>query len=153
MSYVGTSNATSPTLLVTERSRNSTTILSNITNTVASENSWCGIVSVIVCFCFAVVLMIAIGIWHVRKRQIMKTRRRSGIHRISWDGLSISSQFHAKLQLNKNIYKWLLSQWDSIRFERIYDEMNCFVWKGILFWILSFSSRHLPRVIWKLVLC
>lgn len=71
MSYVETSNATSPTLLVTERSRNSTTTLSNTTNTVASENSYCGNVFVIVCFCFAVVLMIAIGIWHVRKRQIM----------------------------------------------------------------------------------
>lgn len=34
MSYVETSNANSPTLLVTERSRNSTTILSNTTNTV-----------------------------------------------------------------------------------------------------------------------
>lgn len=74
MCNVGTSNATSHTLLVKERSRNSTITLSNTTNTVASENSSCGIVSVIICFCFAVVCMIAIGIWQVRKRQIMKNR-------------------------------------------------------------------------------
>lgn len=88
MSYVETSNATSPTLLVTERSRNSTTILSNTTNTVSSENSYCGIVFVITCFCFAVVLMIAIGIWHVRKRQIMKTREgQESIESIETDSL------------------------------------------------------------------
>lgn len=88
MSYVETSNATSPTLLVTERSRNSTTILSNTTNTVSSENSYCGIVFVITCFCFAVVLMIAIGIWHVRKRQKMKTREgQESIKSIETDSL------------------------------------------------------------------
>lgn len=88
MSYVETSNANSPTLLVTERSRNSTTILSNITNTVSSENSYCGIVFVITCFCFAVVLMIAIGIWHVRKRQKMKTREgQESIKSIETDSL------------------------------------------------------------------
>lgn len=32
----------------------------------------------------------------------------------------------------------------------IIDERNFCVWKGILFWILSFSSRHLSRVIWKI---
>lgn len=96
MSYVETSNATSPTLLVTERSRNSTTILSNTTNTVASENSSCGTVSVNICFCFAVVCMIAIGIWHVRKRQIMKTREGQESNK-SVETDSISPQCHAKL--------------------------------------------------------
>lgn len=83
MSYVETSNAISPTLMVTQRSRNSTTTLSNTTNTVASE-----IFFVIVCFCFAVVLMIAIGIWHVRKRQIMKTREgQESIESVETDSL------------------------------------------------------------------
>lgn len=38
-----------------------------------------------------------------QKKTNNENSRRSGIHRIHWDGLSISSQFHAKLQLNKNI--------------------------------------------------
>lgn len=56
-------------LMVTGRSYNSTIAIRTPTNTMDSENLFCGIVSFIIYFCF-----IMIGIWIVRKRQLMKTR-------------------------------------------------------------------------------
>lgn len=68
----GASYDTSSSLLVTGLSQNSTIALSTTTNTMDSENSACGIVSFFILF-FAVIIMIAIGIWLV-KNKMMKTQ-------------------------------------------------------------------------------
>lgn len=65
---------TSSSLMVTGRSHNSTIAISITANTLDSENPFCGIDFFIVFLCFALVIIIASGIWLVRKRQIMKTR-------------------------------------------------------------------------------
>lgn len=70
----GTSYDTSSSLMVTVRSQNSTISISTPTNTMDSENSFNGIVLLITCFWFALVFMIAIGVWLVRKRQMIKTQ-------------------------------------------------------------------------------
>lgn len=155
MSYVETSNATSPTLLVTERSRNSTTILSNTTNTVSSENSYCGIVSVIICFCFAVVLMIAIGIWHVRKRQIMKTREgQESIESIETDSL-FPPNFMRNCNWTKictNDYYQNVIQSDlrgyMTRWTDMFEKEYCF---GFLFFKPTFTKSNLKN--WWYVKC
>lgn len=69
-----TSYNTSSKVLVTGRSQNSTIATSTPTNIMDSENSFCGIVFLIFCFCLAMVILIAIGVWLVRKRRIMKTQ-------------------------------------------------------------------------------
>lgn len=71
---IGASYETSTSFMVTGRSHNSTIATSNPTNIMDSENSFRGIVFFIICLCFALVIIIAIGIWLVRKRRIMKTQ-------------------------------------------------------------------------------
>lgn len=65
---------TSSSLMVTGRSHKSTIAISTTANTWDSENSFCGIDFFIVFLSFALVTIIASGIWLVRKRRIMKTR-------------------------------------------------------------------------------
>lgn len=69
-----TSYNTSSKLLVTGQSQNSTIATSTPTNIMDSENSLCGIVFLIFCFCFAMGILIAIGVWLDRKRKTMKTQ-------------------------------------------------------------------------------
>lgn len=69
-----TSYNTSFKVLVTGRSQNSTIATSTPTNIMDSENSFCGIVFLIFCVCFAMAILIAVGVWLVRKRKIMKTQ-------------------------------------------------------------------------------
>lgn len=69
-----TSYNTSSKLLVTGQSQNSTIATSIPTNIMDSENSLCGIVFLIFCFCFAMGILIAIGVWLDRKRKTMKTQ-------------------------------------------------------------------------------
>lgn len=71
---LGTSYVTGSSLLVPVESYNLSIAISTTTNTMDTGNSFCGIVFFIICFCFALVIMIPIGIWLVRKRKIMKTQ-------------------------------------------------------------------------------
>lgn len=73
-SSIGASYDTSTSFMVTSRSHNTTIALSTSTDTMDSENSFCGIVSFIISCCFALVIMIAIGIWFVRKRRKIKSK-------------------------------------------------------------------------------
>lgn len=89
---------TSSSLMVTGRSHNLTIAISTTTNTLESENSFCGIDFFIVFLCFALVIIIAGGIWLVRKRRIdNENSRKSGTQRVDTIGDSVSSQFHSKL--------------------------------------------------------
>lgn len=72
---IGASYDASSILMVTGRSFNSTNPTSVPTNTIDSESSLSGIVSFIIFVCFALVTLIAFGIWLSRKRRIMKTRK------------------------------------------------------------------------------
>lgn len=74
-SAIGASFNTSSSYMVTGLSQNSTIAISIPTNTLDSENLFCGIVSFKIYFCFALIIMIAIGIGIVRKRRMMKTRK------------------------------------------------------------------------------
>lgn len=65
---VGTSYVTSSSLMRTGRLQDSTTAISTTTYTMDSESSFCGIVSLKIYFSFALIIMIAIGIWLVRKK-------------------------------------------------------------------------------------
>lgn len=65
---------TSSSLMVTGRSHNLTIAISTTATTLDSENLFCGIDFFIVFLCFSLVIIIASGIWLVRKRRIMKTR-------------------------------------------------------------------------------
>lgn len=60
---------TSSGLLVTAESYNSTIAVSTPTNTMDHDTSSCGIVSLIMYFCFALVIMIAIAFCLAKKRQ------------------------------------------------------------------------------------
>lgn len=71
---IGASYETSTSFMVTGRSHNSTIATSTPTNIMDSENSFCGIVFFMICLCFALVIIIAIGICLDRKRRIMKTQ-------------------------------------------------------------------------------
>lgn len=71
---IGASYDTSSSLMATGRSHNPTTAISTTTNTLDSEYSVCGFVFFIICFCFALAIMVAIGIRLVGKRRIMKTQ-------------------------------------------------------------------------------
>lgn len=71
---LGTSYVTGSSLLVPAESYNLSTAISTPTNTMDTGNSFCGIVFLIICFWFALVIMIAIGIWLVRKRKKIKTQ-------------------------------------------------------------------------------
>lgn len=72
---IGASYDTSSSLMVTGRLHNPTTAISTTTtNTFDSEYSVCGFVSFIICFCFALAIMVAIGIRLIGKRRIMKTQ-------------------------------------------------------------------------------
>lgn len=71
---LGTSYVTGSSLLVPPESYNLSTAISTPTNTMDTGNSFCGIVFLIICFWFALVIMIAIGIWLVRKRKKRKTQ-------------------------------------------------------------------------------
>lgn len=64
----------SSSFTVTRRWHNSTIPISIPTNSMDSEKSFGEIVSFILYFWLALVIMIAIGIWLVSKRRIMKTR-------------------------------------------------------------------------------
>lgn len=66
-------NVTSSSLMVTERSQNSTTATSN-PDTIDSGNSFSGNVILIIFFCSALAIIIAIGILLARKRRVTNTR-------------------------------------------------------------------------------
>lgn len=72
---IGASYDASSISMVTGRSFNSTNPTSAPTNTIDSESLLCGIVSFIIFFCFALVTLIAFGIWLSRKRRIMKNQK------------------------------------------------------------------------------
>lgn len=65
---VGTSYVTSSSLMSTGRLQDSSTAISTTTDTMDSESSLCGIVSLIIYLSFALIIMIVIGIWLVRKK-------------------------------------------------------------------------------------
>lgn len=65
---VGTSYVTSSSLMSTGRPQDSSTAISTTTDTMDSESSLCGIVSLILYLSFALIIMIVIGIWLVRKK-------------------------------------------------------------------------------------
>lgn len=65
---------TSSSLIVTGGAYNSTTAISTTTNTMDTENSFCGIVFTIFCFCLALAIIISMGMCLIRKRQKTKTR-------------------------------------------------------------------------------
>lgn len=66
-------NVTSSSLMVTERSQNSTTATSN-PDTTDSGNLFSGIVILIIFFCSALAIIIAIRVLLARKRRITNTR-------------------------------------------------------------------------------
>lgn len=74
-SAIETSYDTSSRFTVTRLSQNSTIAFITPTNTMDSENLFSVIVFFIIYFCFALIIMIVIGIWIVRKRRMMKTRK------------------------------------------------------------------------------
>lgn len=74
-SAIETSYDTSSRFTVTRLSQNSTIAFITPTNTMDSENLFSGIVFFIIYFCFALIIMIVFGIWIVRKRRMMKTRK------------------------------------------------------------------------------
>lgn len=65
----GTSIVTNSGLSVTAESYNSTIAISTHTSTLHSDSSVCGIVTLIVFFCFALVIMIALAIFLAKRRQ------------------------------------------------------------------------------------
>lgn len=65
---------TSSSLMVTGGAYNSTTAISTTTNTMDTENSFCGIVFSIFCICLALAIIISIGMYLIRKRQKTKTQ-------------------------------------------------------------------------------
>lgn len=89
----GASYDTSSSFMVTGRSHNSTIALSTTTNTMDSENSACGIVSFFIFF-FAVVIIIAIGIWLVGKKIIKTQESQESKASVETDPLSFSSQLY-----------------------------------------------------------
>lgn len=64
-----------PVMIPVQDSQNSTIAFITPTNTMDSENLFSGIVFFIIYFCFALIIMIVFGIWIVRKRRMMKTRK------------------------------------------------------------------------------
>lgn len=74
----GTSYDTSSGLLFTAELYNSTTAISSPTNTLDSDSSFCGIVPLIVFFCFALVIMIGIAICLAKRRQKPTTQGKHG---------------------------------------------------------------------------
>lgn len=74
-SAIETSYDTSSRFTVTRLSQNSTIAFITPTNIMDSENLFSGIVFFIIYFCFALIIMIVFGIWIVRKRRMMKTRK------------------------------------------------------------------------------
>lgn len=71
---LGASYDTSSSFMVTRQTLNSTIAFSTTTNTMDTENSFCGIVFSFFCFCLALVIVISIGMCLIRKRQKTKTR-------------------------------------------------------------------------------
>lgn len=65
----GTSYVTSSSLLVTTESYNSTIAISSPTNTFDSDSSFCGLIPLIVYFCFTLVILIAFAICLAKRRQ------------------------------------------------------------------------------------
>lgn len=65
----GTSIVTNSGLSVTAESYNSTIAIITPANTLDSDSSVCGIVTLIVFFCFALVIMIALAIFLAKRRQ------------------------------------------------------------------------------------
>lgn len=70
----GASYDTSSSFTVIKHTLNSTIAFSTTTNTVDTENSFCGIVFSIFCFCLALAFIISIGMCLIRKRQNTKTQ-------------------------------------------------------------------------------
>lgn len=70
-----TSYDTSSSFTVTKLSQNSTIAFITPTNSMDSENLFCGIVFVIIYFCFGLIIMIVIEIWIIWKRRMMETRK------------------------------------------------------------------------------
>lgn len=65
----GTSIVTNSGLSVTADSYNSTIAIGTTTSTLDSDSSVCGMVSLIVFFCFALVIMIALAICLAKRRK------------------------------------------------------------------------------------
>lgn len=85
---IGASYDTSSSVMFTGRSHNSTIAISTTTNTVDTENSFCGIVFSIFCFCLALVSIISIGMCLIRKRQKKQKRKhervRNSTSQLKW---------------------------------------------------------------------
>lgn len=136
---IGDSYDTSSSLMVTGRSHNPTTAISTTTNTLDSEYSVCGFVYFIICFCFALAIMIAIGIWLVGKRRIMKTQesQKSNVS-IQMEPLSSPIFMQNCNWTKKKTFKWYyytLIQWNLRKYltRKIENEL-CFEY---LFFLIS----------------
>lgn len=140
---IGASYDSSSSLMATGRSHNPTTAISTTTNTLDSEYSVCGFVFFIICFCFALAIMVAIGIRLVGKRRIMKTQesQESNVS-IQMEPLSPPISMQNCNWTKKTTCKWLLLHSDSVKFEKIFDKKNYCVWKWTLFWILIFYHKQ-----------
>lgn len=114
-------------LMVTGRSFNSTNPTSVPTNTIDSESSLCGIVSFIIFFfCFALVTLIAFGIWLSRKRRIVKTRKSQDSNEsFKMEPLSFPNSVHTKWFLF-----WIL------------------IFLLFLYFILCYHSKQHDRFMW-----
>lgn len=132
-------NVTSSSLMVTERSQNSTTATSN-PDTIDSGNSFSGNVILIIFFCSALAIIIAIGILLARKRRVTNTRESQESNvAIEMEPLSL---INAMQNWTNKPRRWLLPHFDKMQFLRIYDGMDFCVWQWILFLILSFSLKQ-----------
>lgn len=138
----GASYDTSTSSMVTGRSHSSTIAISTPTNNIDSENSFCGIVFFIISLCFTLVIILAIGIWLVRKSRIMKTQKsQESSESIQLEPLSPPNSIQNCNWTKKHVndYCHTLIQWNLRK--HLTRRIFC-VWKRILFLILSFYHQQ-----------
>lgn len=138
---------TSSSLMVTGRTYVSTTAISTTTNTLGSENLFCGFVFFTICFSFALAIMIAIGIWLIRKRQKIKAKaiQKSNVS-IQMEPLSSpNSVQNCHWTIKKHVHKYYhtVLQYHLRRHltRRIYDVLSMH--------IHVFFSSFLCYIFWK----